>query len=416
MATFNPKHFTDADVLLTIDTERLLQLLTPYANYFRDRGLPLPSPQQASTLDVARLARILESPDEAAPQDLLNAIGYIDEMSTPTGMDALLPKAIKAGMPFDKSQDQSPADIAVQVWLFDRKIVEQEHIWHTWRLPRRMDCYRAASDWFLDLVELTEERIQQAELDVGSWLDENNRSKFCKIAYRITETGIEFSIQRGEPFTRKPTVEDASIRSIHYRPAGKDTVILQSEDHQLMINTPVKRALPIYQRVMGKLLFNNPDYFSDTNIVSLRPLEDSMEDALFIDDMRDIEEVLFVEYCVDLGGDFDATMIYKASNVIEDLKSRQKALKFEGALVSATFRIRYRGSRVSRTLKLYAGNATCYTRDANAPIAEEWMRLRNFIIQTQAKVAGETEAEPKTRVASVVNMRATSNDSALADA
>ena len=135
MATYNPRHFTDADVLLTISSERLLRLLAPYAEYFDDQGLPLPSARQAATLDVVRLAGILESPGESALQDLLNAIGYIDEMSTPSGMDALLPKAIVAGMDFDASEDLSPADIAVQVWLFEPTIVEREHIWHTWRPP-----------------------------------------------------------------------------------------------------------------------------------------------------------------------------------------------------------------------------------------------------------------------------------------
>ncbi len=78
------------------------------------------------TLDVDQLVEILKTPDEEAPQALLNAIGYIDEMATPQGMDALLRAAIYDGMRFDADADQTPADIAVQVWLHDHKIVEEQ--------------------------------------------------------------------------------------------------------------------------------------------------------------------------------------------------------------------------------------------------------------------------------------------------
>ncbi|QDT60522.1 hypothetical protein SV7mr_30450 [Stieleria bergensis] len=81
MAAFNPKHLTNPDIVRTIETKRLLALLKPYADYLRGRGLSLPSARQAATLDLELLAEILETPDEAAPQDLLNAIGYIDEMA-----------------------------------------------------------------------------------------------------------------------------------------------------------------------------------------------------------------------------------------------------------------------------------------------------------------------------------------------
>lgn len=396
MATFNPKHFTDAEVLRTIKPEHLYKLVQPHAAYFGDRELSLPSARQAATLDVDRLAKILESPDEAIPQDLLNAIGYIDEMATPGGMDGLLPKAIKAKMPLDQDEDHSPADIAVQVWLFDPMILQREHIWHTWKPPRRMDCFRIAPGKHADLLEITNERCKKATADIGSWLAANNRTAYCDLAYRVTEEGFDFSIQRGDPFTRKPTVEENTIGNVHYRPANRDKVVFNHEDLMVKINTPIRRALPIYQRVFGNLLYDDPEFFTDTNIISLRPLEELGAKALTFGDIGNIEEVLFVEYCVDLGGDQDATFTYKAKNIIEDMKQRNRELTFEGRLKSATFRIRYRGSRTSRTLKLYDGNATCYTRDGNATHAEQWMRLRNFVIETNAQVESDVEIDDQT--------------------
>ncbi|TWT74807.1 hypothetical protein [Allorhodopirellula solitaria] len=396
MATFNPKHFTDADVLRTIHPEHLCKLIEPHATYFGDRGLSLPSARQAATLDVDRLAHLLESPDDAIPQELLNAIGYIDEMATERGMDSLLPKAIEAKMPLDPNKDHSPADIAVQVWLFDPMIVEREHIWFTWKPPRRMDCFRVGEKKHGKLLEITHERCQQAAEDIGSWLSENNRTPFCNLAYRETDDGFEFSIQRGDPFTRKSTIERNSIGNVHFRPAGKDKVIFKLEDVMVMINTPIRRAIAVYQRVFGNLLYGDPEFFTDSNIISTRALEELGEGALSCRDVDGIDEVLFVEYLVDLGGDQDATVTYKANDIITDMKQRNRKLDFEGRLISATFRIRYRGSRYWRTLKLYDGNATCYTRDANARHAEQWMRLRNFIQVTNANAESDVEVNDET--------------------
>jgi hypothetical protein len=61
------------------------------------------------------------------PQALLNAVFYVEEMSSPLAADSLLKLAIQAGMPFDENGTHSLADIVMQVWLFDSKIVEAQH-------------------------------------------------------------------------------------------------------------------------------------------------------------------------------------------------------------------------------------------------------------------------------------------------
>ncbi|KAA5541488.1 hypothetical protein FYK55_18190 [Roseiconus nitratireducens] len=391
MATFNPKHFSNADVLRTIDPARLLDLLKPHEDYLNRQGLSLPSAQQAAVLDIDRLADLLETPDETAPQQLLNAIGYIDEMSTTQAMDKLLSVAIEAGMKFDHAKQHSPADVAVQVWLFDPSIVIDQHAWHTWRSPRRMDCFRPDGDTLKTRKKLTVARIKQGEKDLSDWLHTNNRSSFCNFSVRTLVDRIQVSIQRGDPFTRKPTIENDAIQNIHYRPAGKDTVVLRLADHMLECNTSIRRALPIYCRVFGTMFFGDPEYFSESKIVSLAFLEEYGEEAVSWGDVDEIEQIYFVEYQVDLGGDQNATMTYRADDILADLATRDKKLHFEGRLKDATFKVKFRGTHPLRTVKVYDGNATCYTRDANATFAEQWLKLRNFIIESNAKVGVEVD-------------------------
>lgn len=55
------------------------------------------------------------------PQRLLDSLFLINELATPPGMDALLAAAERACIPPDVEARQSPADVAVQVWLLVQK-------------------------------------------------------------------------------------------------------------------------------------------------------------------------------------------------------------------------------------------------------------------------------------------------------
>jgi hypothetical protein len=280
----------------------------------------------------------------------------------------------------------------VQVWLYDRTIVEEQHAWHTWKSPRRMDCFQPSKGVRRSLAALTPARINQATMDLSDYFGGSNRSKFCKIHIRQMEDRIEISVQRGDPFQRRPTIEDNSIRNLHFRPAGKDVVVFRRSDHVLQCNSSIKRAIPIYQRVLGILLFDDPNYFSDDEIFTLAPLEDLGEDALSWGDIDEIESIVFTKYRVDLGAQ-NAYETFEADDIIAYLRTCGKPLVIRGRLVDATFKIKFRGTKAWRTVKLYAGNAACYTRDGNAAAAERWLMLRRFIIRSGAVVESEVNDE-----------------------
>ena len=400
MSRFSPANLNNPDIVRTIELNRLLKLVRPHAKYFDGRGLTLPSTGTATAIDIDLLAEIIESPDDNAPQELLNALGYIDAMATPAGMDALLPAAIAAGMPFDSGLDQTPADIAVQVWLFDPTIVEDQHAWFTWKPPRRADCFQPAAGVQKRLLALTPDHINRGQADISNWLGGNNRSSFCKLSIRKVKGGIEASIQRGEPFERKQTIKGNTIQNLHYRPAGKDTVVFKEEDHVLQCSSSIKRLLPIYQRVFGILLFDDPEYFSDGNRFTLAPLADLGKQALVWGELSTIEAILLTQYRVHRGGR-NAYAVIGADDIFADLKDRGEDLKIDGQLIDVTFKIKFRGTKAWRTVKLYSGSGACYTRDSNADIAEQWLKLKAFIKRSGVTVETEVVEVDDDTLASV---------------
>ncbi len=242
MATYNPKRLTNPNIIRSIDPTRLLDLLQSHRDYLRDRGLPLPSARKAASLDLDRLAEILMTPTEKTPQSLLNAIFLIDELATPAGMDALLAAAQRAGMTLDETKEHSPADVAVQVWLFSPAIVEDQHAWQTWKMPRKLECFQSAEHSRAEPIAFTPERIERAEMELNDWLAGKNRGRGARLFLNQVGREMHCSLRRGEPFRREQAITEDGVEYYHYRPAKYDTVIFSFDDTELRINTPMKAA------------------------------------------------------------------------------------------------------------------------------------------------------------------------------
>lgn len=238
------------------------------------------------------------------------------------------------------------------------------------------------------LLALTPDGTNRAHAAISNWLGGNNRSSFCNLSVRKVEGGIEASILRGEPFERKQTIKGNSVKNLHYRPAKKDTVIFKDDDHVLQCSSEIKRLLPIYRRVFGILLFDDAGYFSDGDVFTLAPLADLGTDALVWGSSKEIEAILLTQYRVNRGGR-NAYAVIGADDIIADLKDRQEDLNIDGQLVDVTFKIKFRRTKRWRTVKLYSGSGACYTRDSNAEIAEQWLKLNAFIKRPGVAVESE---------------------------
>ena len=127
MATYNLRRFAQPAGLKAIEPTRLLEFLEPHTPYFVSRGLSLTSPNGLNGLDYERLVEVLMSPDADTPKDLVDSLFFVHEMSTDEGMDMLLIEAQRNGVSLDGNPDPTAADVAVQVFLQDRELLERKH-------------------------------------------------------------------------------------------------------------------------------------------------------------------------------------------------------------------------------------------------------------------------------------------------
>jgi hypothetical protein len=120
------RRFANLQALKSVSKANLLELLSRPATkeYLAGRSLLLPA-DSANELDYETLVNILIDPDASTPGELVYDLHLADEMSTEPIMLELL-DAVPLGMLRTSEVDPTPADVALQLVLKDRKFLEQK--------------------------------------------------------------------------------------------------------------------------------------------------------------------------------------------------------------------------------------------------------------------------------------------------
>ena len=113
MATFNLRRFSKPEMLRRIDRKHLIAFLEPHAAYFSARGVELPPVQHEDGLDYNALSHILLTPDGSTPDDLAEALFYLNEVSTPEGFDSIQDEIAGTDIDVEIGENAAPADLAI---------------------------------------------------------------------------------------------------------------------------------------------------------------------------------------------------------------------------------------------------------------------------------------------------------------
>jgi len=169
MATYNLRRFSHAEGLKAIARDHLLALLNPHKLYFDGRGLTLPPLSASDGFDYDRLIDVLMNPDTETPKGLLDALYFVHEMATPEAMDILLQEAENNGISLDGGADPTAADVAVQVYLQDRDLLERKHAEQYLMKPRSFEYYQTDTHPIPKFQQPTTEALSILEQDLDDW-------------------------------------------------------------------------------------------------------------------------------------------------------------------------------------------------------------------------------------------------------
>ncbi len=379
MSTVRFAPFARPEVIRSIEPRRLARFLEPYHEELAARGLKLPT-EPPFAIDHWTLLRILATPDPSLPPRLIEACHYVADLATPECMDSLLAAIAERGVRLELDGDTTPADVAVEVWLRCREVIEHKHGERHLRCRRSYEYYqsprRLAGDW----PGPTPDRLAALERGLDDWFHENRRGRGTRIL-RSTEEGIDwFMVRHGEPMRREETLKGKEPDEVVYRPARYDLVGFDRTLNELCVNARSPAERDAYRRHFGLHLFGTVQNFPGEAKYSLEPLREQGEASLVCSDIPGLEWVKLREVRLYSGGEYFKTDIKQATDVFAQLKADAEMLPETPRLTAAVFQVKFRGTRQPRSVTIRPSNVAQYLRDDDAVLVEQWLSRRGFII------------------------------------
>jgi len=270
LATYNLRRFSNPDGLKAITPRHLVRLLSPFTEFLFGRGFDLPKLEEAKTLDYEQLAAVLVDPREDTPKALIDALYVIHEMATKEGMDALLEAARDKRLELDITDNPTPADVAVLIFLADQDLLERKHAEQYLTRPRSFEYFQSEAT-LPDPKRATDRRLKQLEQDLDNTFETRKRGRGARVFPYRKEDGFWFLVRHGEPYKREGSLEDEKPASVFYRPEKYDVVVYNPAIGELRINASAMWEKNLYRAAFGQYLFDNPDVFPGTGKYTLAP-------------------------------------------------------------------------------------------------------------------------------------------------
>jgi hypothetical protein len=392
MAMFRLRRFSRPESLKAIAPEQLIAFLRPYERYFASRGVMLPPACSAEKLDYSGLVKAFLSPDSKTPQQLIDALYLVDEMATPEGMDALLDEVARQNLMLTTGSDHSPEDVAVQVWLLKRDILERKHAEHHLEKARSFASYQMDRFRRPEFKRPSNKQLEALTSDLDDWFEAKKRGRGVRVIICEKNDGVWFLVRHGEPFKREESLDGAEASSVSYRPLKYDVLVYSPIIGELRINARSKGEKQMYCTKFGKHLFGDEDIFPGTEKYTLDPLRERGKDSLATVDIEGIDWVKLREIQWLFGGNPWEVITRKSDDYFALLKSRNKPFPVDGRIIKATFQVMFSDAKTPRSVIIKPPNVAQFTRDDDSVPVEKWLEARGFILNEESGGSEQTAA------------------------
>lgn len=394
--TLRLRRFSNVAILKRIDTALLMRFLDPFRSFLvGQRGMDWP--HDPGDFDHAALAEILMSPSVDTPENLLDALYFVDGLANPDCYDQILAEAQEAGIDLGQ-EDPSPEDLTLYVWLSDRDILERVHAEQYRVRPKKFESFFSTRADRPDLHFPDHDTCQRLEADLDEWFDFKKKGRGAKVFSFSKEDGIWFLVRHGQRIKREGTVEaDGDSGSVFYRPEKFDVLIYYPETGELAVNADTKGEQEIYCLQFGKHLFGDAEFFHYKNPVAkytLQPLIEAGRDSLVCADVDGVEHIRLYELHLQHASEQKDIEIRRANDVFQALDGQQRDLESERdhtTLIRAKFKVTFTGGK-ERSVTIGPPNVASFDRETDNPVIHDWITKRGFILSVDTEEHDDVES------------------------
>ncbi len=377
MSSLSFRRFTHSSSLREIAPEHLIALLRPHAEFLRRHHATLPDDHRG--LNYEALAVAVLQPHADTPPELIDALWYIHEMSTPDAMESLLEEAARAGLDLDP-QYYSPADAATRIWLAAPDLLRRKHAEYAVLKRKSFESFPARPGASLVYRAPDAAAAARLEADVAAWYIEHRRGPGARVFVFEHEHEMRLVIRHGGPYRREGSMDGGEPGSVHFRPMGFGVAVFDRRSWELRINGGGKGEKQMYREAIGRHLFGQADFFpADVKKYTLEPLRRDGRRSLVCTDLQGLRHVRVIELRMYLGGSFHRAVTEQADDVLLALEENREVIPADALLTAAKFEIHFADSPKPRSVTIRHGNVAQYTRDGDADLVESFLRRRGFI-------------------------------------
>ena len=389
------KRFTNVAILKRIDFALLVEFFESddrFRAFLVQRGLIWTADTDA--FDYSKLASILMSPGLDTPDDLLDALYFVDGMADPECYDRILEECQEKDIPVGETP--SPEDLVLRAWLADRNILERVHAEQHRVRPKKFESFFAGRGDLPDLTHPSDAVLSALEADLNEWYDFRKKGRGARVFPFVREDGVWFLVRHGQRMKREGVMEaDGESGSRFYRPEKFDVLIYYPDKGELAIYTETKGELQAYCRYLGKHLFGDINFFRFEAPVAkytLQPLIERGRGVLVCSDVEGIKSIRLYELHILHDSEQKDIEVRKADDAFRALEDSGRSLQTEDAsikLIKAKFEVTFDGDK-ERSVVIEPPNTASFDREADNAVIHEWLLLREFIC-TQETGHGELD-------------------------
>ena len=272
-------------------------------------------------------------------------------MATPEGMDALLDEVDRQNLQRATGSDHSPEDIAVQVWLLNRDILERKHAEHHLAKARTFESYQMDRFRRPTFKRPSNKQLGALTSALDDWFEAKKRGRGARIIMCEKNDEVWFLVRHGEPFKREESIDGTEASSVSYRPLKYDVLVYAPQIGELRINARSKAEKQLYRTQFGKHLFGDEDIFPGTEKYTLDPLREQGEDALACADIDGIDWVKLKEVQFFYSGNPWEVVSRKSDDLFALLQARDRRFPESGRIIRATFLVKFTDGKTPRSVE-----------------------------------------------------------------
>ncbi|MCG3205710.1 MAG: hypothetical protein KCHDKBKB_02433 [Elusimicrobia bacterium] len=380
MATLNLRRFSNPEALKVVSPNHLSQLLLPFQSYFSRRGVDVAALESSTEFDFARLVGVLMAPDEETPKELSDQLYLIHEMASEDGAETLVHEAKEHGIDLEGA-DITPADVAIQMFLKNRELLERKHAEQFIHRPRSFEYFQVEKNPVPEFTPPDADQIKALESDLSEWFLSRKRGGNCRVFFFSQDDGVWFMVRHGDLYKREGTMDKEKSGSVCFRPEVFDVLRYDAATKEIGIHAASKKDKEVYRKQFGFRIFGDENFFPGEEKYTLEPLRAAGAASLVCDGFAEIEWIRLKEVHFLWGGPKGEREIRRADDLFASWERTERKIHPSARIVRASFSVKFADAKTPRTLTLLPSNVAHYVRDHDGLTLERFLLERGFIIR-----------------------------------